>query len=312
MTVSQDLHYGLAKIKNRIAPGFKLRDEKWTIQIWRGPSPFALAPPARGEASAMSAEQVDDLAADFVADPFLIRHDGRWLLFFEALEAESRQGVICYAWSADCEDWHYGGVVLREAFHLSYPYVFKHDETFYMVPESAQAGRVTLYRADDFPTRWSPVTELRQGAYRDPSIVHCNGLWWLFCQSGKTSDSALHLHYAAELEGPWREHPKSPLITGDPHITRPGGRLLQFDGRLFRIAQDTYPEYGLQLFAFEILQLDTDSYSERLVGDGPILKGKGKGLFRERIHHLDAHQIAPGQWIAAVDHSRRTLAPRLA
>jgi hypothetical protein len=310
MTVSHDIHYYLARIKNHIAPALKFRDEIWTIQIWGGKSPFHLAPLQATRNPVLSAQKVNDMVADFVADPFMTFENGRWYMFFEALEQQSRKGVICLATSDEGHDWTYCGVVLREDFHLSYPYTFKSGDTFYMVPESAQAGDVRLYRSTDFPMRWSFVTSLLTGAHRDPSILHFGGLWWLFSQSSENGANALRLHYASELTGTWIEHPHSPLIADDPHFTRPGGRILEYDGRLYRIAQDTYPEYGLQLFAFEILELTTESYAERLVEDGPILKGKGKGLFRERIHHLDAHQIDEGQWIAAVDHSRRTWAPR--
>jgi len=311
MTVSHDIHYYLAKIKNYVAPTLKFRDEVWTIQIWGGSSPFQLAPLQTIKNPVMSAQQVDDIVAAFVADPFLIHESGRWYMFFEALESRSKRGVICLASSSNGHDWRYGGVVLRENFHLSYPYTFKSGDAYYMAPESAQAGAVRLYQSTDFPTQWSFVTDLITGAHKDPSVVQFGGLWWLFSQSSENNASALRLHYASELTGTWIEHPHSPLIADDPHITRPGGRILQFDGRLFRIAQDTYPEYGIQLFAFEILELTTTSYAERLVGDGPILKGNGHGLFRKRIHHLDAYQIGEGKWIAAIDHSRRRWALRI-
>ena len=310
MSVWHDIHHYLAKAKNRVASDLKFRDEIWTIQIWGGESPFQLAPLSTIKNPVVRAEQVSDISAAFVADPFLIREDGHWCMFFEALEGRSGKGVICLALSENGEDWHYSGVVLREDFHLSYPYTFKSSGSYYMVPESAEAGEVRLYRSTGFPAHWDFVTSLLTGAHRDPSIVHLDGMWWLFSQTRDNGGDALRLHYAADLTGPWKEHPRSPLISNDPHVTRPGGRILQHDGRLFRIAQDTYPEYGLQLFAFEILELTCRSYAERPAGNGPILKGKGRGLFRDRIHHLDAHQIGEGRWIAAIDHSHRTWAPK--
>jgi hypothetical protein len=311
MKLLHDIHHSLAKMKNQIVPSLRLRDEIWTIQIWAGESPFRLSPLQTIKNPVMCAEQVTDVAAAFVADPFLTYEEGRWFMFFETLEQHSNRGVICLAQSTDGHCWTYGGIVLREDFHLSYPYTFKVDDAYYMIPESAGAGAVRLYRSTDFPTQWSFVGNLVEGIHRDPSIFQFAGRWWLFSESSPRGDGTLRLHTASELTGPWTEHPRSPIIDGNPHVTRPGGRVLEHDGRLFRIAQDTYPEYGIQLFAFEILELTTTSYLERLVGNGPVLKGKGRGLSRERIHHMDAHKISETQWIAAIDHSRRTWAPKI-
>jgi hypothetical protein len=297
--------YQLAKLKNRIAPGLSFRNEEWSIEVLRGPSPFALDTLDTSQITAITADQVCDTVASFVADPFLVRHDGTWYMFFEALEASSNRGIICAAISKDGLDWAYAGIVLRESFHLSYPYTFKMGQNFYMVPETAQAEAVRLYRCDRFPMQWSFVAKLIDGAHRDPSLVQHDGLWWLFSQSDENGASLLRLHFAADLEGKWTEHPQSPILRNNPHHTRPGGRILQFEDRLFRIAQDTYPEYGLQLFAFEILELTPISYSERILDERPILKGKGHGLFRQRIHHMDAHKLNDGEWLAAIDRSCR-------
>lgn len=310
MAMSTDIQVFLSAIKNRIAPTLRFRNNIWTIHIWGGSSPFQLAPLSATKTPILSAEHVTDIQASYVADPFLVNEGGRWYMFFEVFERGSKRGIISVAMSDDSRSWTYGGVVLREDFHLSYPYVFKNDGTYYMIPETAEAEAVRLYRATDFPNQWSLVGELLPGVHRDPSIVYFDGLWWLFSLTKENNTNALRLHFASELTGNWTEHPSSPLIADNPHITRPGGRILRYNDRLYRIAQDTLPVYGLQLFAFEILELSTESYVERLVGDGPILRGKRKAWYRERIHHLDAHEIGEGSWIAAIDHIDPTWRPR--
>jgi len=311
MTSIKDIQLYLSKFKNRVVPTLRLRDLSWTIHIWSGSSPFELAAPRSVKNPVLSASHVNDLNARFVADPFLVNEGGCWYMFFEALESKSGRGVICLATSINGYDWTYKRVVLREAFHLSYPYTFKKDNTYYMVPESAEDASVRLYKAVQFPTKWTFTKELLKGHYWDPSIVQFEDMWWLFSHNKLNGANDLRLHFASELTGHWQEHPCSPLITNNPHFTRPGGRILRLDGRLFRIAQDTYPEYGLQLFAFEILELSTTSYAERPVGERPIITGKGKVWFRDRIHHLDAHRISDGNWIAAIDYLHPRIKPRL-
>jgi hypothetical protein len=45
--------------------------------------------------------------------------------------------------------------VLEEPHHLSYPFVFEQDGQIWMIPESGAARNVSLYRAVEFPHRWT-------------------------------------------------------------------------------------------------------------------------------------------------------------
>lgn len=295
----------LAGLKKAVLPFLKLRKTTWDIEIYRGPSPFALRNMDPALNPVLTAGSVTDVTAEFIADPFMFRENGGWFMFFETLVRDTNKGVICLATSADGLSWAYRKVILEEPFHLSYPYVFAWEGAHYMIPESAQAGAVRLYRATEFPSTWAFVGELLQGAHRDPSIFRRDGMWWMFSENSGDGRGTLRLYFAAELSGPWQEHPASPVVDGNPHITRPGGRVLQFGGRTYRITQDTYPDYGMRLFAFEITSLTVTSYSEEQVGDGPILAGERTGPLADRIHHMDASQLDDGTWIAAIDHSRR-------
>ncbi len=56
------------------------------------------------------------------------------------MNARTKQGDIGLAVSGDGRTWTYRGIVLDEAFHLSFPYVFEWNGAVYLVPESATAG----------------------------------------------------------------------------------------------------------------------------------------------------------------------------
>ncbi len=118
---------------------------------------------------------------------------------------------------------------------------------------------------------------------------------------GATRDDTLQLFYADELLGPWQEHPLSPVVQNDPNIARPGGRVIQFDGRLIRYAQDDFPTYGNKVRAFEIIELSTTDYREIDVAENPILDGDGLGWNADGMHHIDPLQLSDGTWLAAVD-----------
>src|SRR5262249_62359225 len=58
----------------------------WSIGIYTGKSPFALRPPAGVVNPVLTAQHVTDVRARYVADPFMLRHESSWYMFFEVLE----------------------------------------------------------------------------------------------------------------------------------------------------------------------------------------------------------------------------------
>jgi hypothetical protein len=71
--------------------------------------------------------------------------------------------------------------------------------------------------------------------------------------------------------------------------------------RIYRFAQDCQERYGVAVRAFEILALTPETYQERPVGGDPMLAGSGSGWTAEGMHHVDAHLLDDGSWIACVD-----------
>ena len=296
---------GLYVGKSRGIP-FVTAQSQWSIGIYMGESPFRLSSPPNIENPVLTAKDVTDLQASFLADPFMVKVNSNWYMFFEVMNAVSNQGDIGLATSDDGLNWTYKQIVLDESFHLSYPYVFKYKNDFYMIPETYQTNSIRLYRAFDFPTRWHFEKTLLDGYdYVDPSIFRFNDKWWLFTAS--TSHDTLRLYYANALMGPWIEHPKSPIIEGDANIARPGGRVIVLNGQIIRYAQDDDPTYGNQLRAFKVTKLTTASYDEEEVIDNPILQASGSGWNSKGMHHIDLLQISKNKWIACVDGYRTKL-----
>ena len=281
------------------------RQDVWSIGLYLGSDPLALRPhPSIEQQPLIAAADVTDVPADFVADPFMLQHGSAWCMFFEVLESSSGRGVIALASSADGVTWRYEHVVLREPFHLSYPYVFEWQGAFYMIPESSQATSIRLYRATQFPHQWEFSSELLSGKYWDPSIVRLRGLWWLFAMD---ASSSLTLHYAADLAGPWTAHPMNPIVRASRRSARPGGRVIVWRDTIIRYAQDGERTYGGALRAFEIDELSIEKYREHERHESPILDAAGSGWNASGMHHADPHQIREDHWLACVDGNRQRL-----
>lgn len=280
---------------------FVKRKSEWSIGIYIGKDPFNFVSLDKINNPVLTAKDITDISANFVADPFMINEGSTWYMFFEAMNADTKQGDIGLAISDDGLSWSYRQIVLDEPFHLSYPYVFKWRNEYYMIPESCRAYSIRLYKAVNFPTQWSFLkTLLSENDYVDSSIFYFNDKWWLFT-SRPVKNDILRLYFADDLMGAWTEHPRSPIIIRNANIARPGGRVLIFDDRIIRYTQDDDPTYGNQVHAFEIIELTTVTYKEKLVRKNPILKPRGVGWNKKGMHHIDPHQIEKNKWIACVD-----------
>lgn len=232
----------------------------------------------------------------------MIEWKGQWLMFFEIMNQARGTGEIGVAVSDDMLNWRYKGVALREAFHLSYPHVFEWNNQLYMLPETYEAGEIRLYRCEGPPNQWSFAATLLEMHGSEPSIVRHDGRWWLFTETAPhCTYDCLRLFSADRLNGHWHEHVSSPLVLGNPRTARPGGRIVTMDGRLFRYAQDCLPEYGTRVRALEILAMTTTSYREQEVANSPLLSPSGEGWNAFGMHHIDAHRLGDGRWIACVD-----------
>jgi hypothetical protein len=113
----------------------------------------------------------------------------------------------------------------------------------------------------------------------------------------------LRLFHADRLTGPWAEHPRSPVLAGDLRRARPAGRVIQYGGRLYRFAQDGVPHYGTAVRAFEVVTLTPDGYEERPAAPEVVLAPGPAPWCSGRVHHIDAHEVGPGRWVACVDGS---------
>ena len=277
------------------------RGTKWSIGIYAGASPFSLCAHPRVRNPVLSFEDVKDVRADFVADPFMLRVDGVWHMFFEVMDAESRLGKIALATSGDGLRWNYERVVLEEPFHLSYPYVFEWRGEYYMTPETLQPGAIQLYKADTFPLRWRRVGAIIEGAHADPSPFRFAERWWMLACSTPNKHDTLRLYFADDLTGRWTEHPLSPVVEENCRVARPAGRVVVCDDSVIRFAQDCHPFYGTRVRAFEATELTPTSYREREHKQSPVLNPSGEGWYGQRMHHVDPHPLPGGGWLACVD-----------
>jgi hypothetical protein len=168
---------GVYAEKSRGVPLWQLED-CWSIGMYSGRSPLEIRA-TENHNPVLTRKSVTDVRAAFVADPFMVRTSEGWYMFFEVMPASGYIGNIGLARSDDGKDWKYERIVLDEPFHLSYPYVFSWQNSYYMIPDVYGANAIRLYQA----TRVSVamVTGERIDRRQLCRCLSCasDGRWWL-------------------------------------------------------------------------------------------------------------------------------------
>lgn len=153
--------------------------------------------------------------------------------------------------------------MLKEKFHLSFPFVFENNGTVYMIPETGHDKAIRLYRANKNLNCFTFVKTLIGGKeYVDSSVIHHNGFYYLFTTEKNKSNKYTQCLFSSDsIEGPYKEHPCSPICIGGKY-GRNAGSILQIQGSLYRPTQDCSNKYGENVSLMRIHELDQNKYYE--------------------------------------------------
>ncbi|MEO5755628.1 MAG: glycosyl hydrolase family 43 [Mesorhizobium sp.] len=239
--------------------------ETWHVGIIPEPIHKVLSPEGFDQGRVVWLPRQDPFC--FIADPFGLWQDGLFTVLVEFYDHRVKRGEIHY-FSYDAT-WTLKdhGIALKQDFHLSYPQLIRVGEDIFMLPEAYQSGRLTLYRAIEFPTLWEPVSVLMNEPAVDATVVHHQGHWWMFhalhghdCRDQRE----MHVAFADALTGPWQQHPQNPVRkTWDS--SRPGGSPIVLRGELYLPVQDCVANYGSALNLLRIDRLSPADFSASIV-----------------------------------------------
>ena len=202
----------------------------------------------------------------FWADPFPMKRDGKYYIFFEELPYKTGKGHLSVV-EVDQEGIVAGPYkILERPYHLSYPFIFEWAGELYMIPETSKARTVELYRCVSFPDRWELHRVLLENLHAvDTTLAEIDGRWWMFVgveAEGTKVVYELHLYHAETPLGPWQPHNGNP-VNADDQTSRPAGRIVPRGGAYYRPAQ-VGPGHAMSIYKIE--RLDLESYQETEVG----------------------------------------------
>ncbi|PIQ48588.1 MAG: hypothetical protein COW03_09395 [Cytophagales bacterium CG12_big_fil_rev_8_21_14_0_65_40_12] len=203
------------------------------------------------------------------ADPFLIERNGKHYVFLEELILGKRKKAHISVMELDKKGNYTTPIkVIEEDWHLSYPFVFLHNDRLYLIPESNENNTVDLYVSRQFPFQWERnKTLLSNIKASDTTLFYHNSLFWMFTAvapiPGTSTLDELYLYYSDDIESEnWKPHPKNPIVK-HARFARPAGSIFEYNGKLIRPSQNNAGHYGAGINFQEILILNENEYLEQ-------------------------------------------------
>ena len=207
----------------------------------------------------------------FWADPIVIFENEIYYIFIEELLYDTDKGHISvFEINKD------GSVtqpvkIIENEYHMSYPFVFKYEDKFYMIPETSHNNTIDLYKAKNFPYEWEfEKTIFNNIKATDTTLVFKNQKWWMFTSikefENGTYDNVLSVFNTDNpISGSWKKQIKN-TVKNDIENSRQGGPFFKDENEnLFRVSQNGSNTYGYGYNVHKIVELSETSFREELV-----------------------------------------------
>ena len=237
----------------------------------------------------------------FWADPFVVARSDRFFIFIEEFLYQRKKGHISVL-----ELDHEGNLlnnscIIKKPYHMSYPFVFRVGESWFMIPETSENRTIELYQCLEFPYTWKFVMNLAKNTdAADTTLFRHNDTWWMFTAVSPRTEFAdyreLFVYYSNDLfTDNWLSHPGNPVVS-DIRSARPAGAIFSRDGKIYRPSQDCSGRYGRAVNINEINELTKSGYSECRVARirprwNPELKGLHTFNSAEGIRVTDVYKL---------------------
>lgn len=240
----------------------------------------------------VSLKKIRNLNGSYFADPFVINKKNKNYIFVEEFIKSINKGVISTIELDKEGNQRLYRNIIKESFHLSFPYIFEFKNSLYMVPESNEAKCIRLYKCIKFPNKWQYCYNLMNNINCVDSIIFkkSNYYWLINTLSNKNDfSSQLNIFYSkSPISKKWKAHKKNPVIF-DSTKGRNAGIIIR-NNNIYRISQSYgynnhgIMQYGQSTSINKIIKINNNDYKEIVVKKiNPIFKKDIVGT-----HHLNS------------------------
>ena len=202
----------------------------------------------------------------YLADPFVIERDGLSFCFVEDFDCNSKRGHIS-AYELGNRDATFLAAVIKEPFHMSFPYLFEYEGDLFMCPETSEKNEIRIYRCTDFPLKWQlEKTIMSNVRAADTMLFERDGFWWMLTNIdpsgiGDYCSELFVFRSRSPLSTDWEPHDGNPVIVDSARARNAG--LIRDGEKIYRVSQKQgFDQYGKGSQVNEILTLTTNAYEE--------------------------------------------------
>lgn len=199
----------------------------------------------------------------WTADPFLVKNGDKYYLFFEAFDRLKRKGVIGFR---EIISGSFGkiNVVYEADSHMSYPFIYKENDTFYMIPESKDSGDLFRLKCVDFPHKWEMDKLISSKPLVDTTILDFNGTRYYVSEKVDVPGVFNRVDLFYEENGKFKECENNP-VKDDVNTARGAGSFFEYNGMLVRPSQNCGKSYGEKLNFNQVIDISKVGYREKLI-----------------------------------------------
>lgn len=204
---------------------------------------------------------------EFWADPFFVKFKKKKYIFFEIYNYLKKKGEI------SCVEILNNNIINKKKilelnYHLSYPNIFKHKKNFYLIPESYENNKTTIYKSIKFPYKWKKLKTLfHEKKICDTTVLAHNKKLWLFFNKAEKNinefNKKLYIYKSKDYNfSKIVSHKKNPVIN-NLYSSRSAGSFFKEKKNLIRPAQINKKNiYGYGLSLNKVVKLDLNRFEQ--------------------------------------------------
>ena len=198
------------------------------------------------------------------ADPFIVEENGTYYVLCELMDIKTSHGLLGLA-ELNPGGKTYVRPIADLGCHVSYPNVFKVQDTWYMIPETSGRKTIELYQSVHFPDKWEKKAVLAENiTAADTTVFWQNGRPYVFIYEPHHNPDKLSIARLDVTAGKLTEQ----HLVKEYHtrVGRPAGNVWEENGKSYRPVQSGTQAYGEKMFvyAFEF-DPQTGTYHEQEV-----------------------------------------------
>ena len=236
-------------------------------------------------------ESIKNQPGRYFADPFVIESKNKHYIFVEDYNFKMSKGSISVIEIDQNNNQKLFSDVIKEKFHLSFPFIFEYKNDLYIVPESSADKSIRLYKCINFPNKWIYCYNLISNINcADTIIIKKHEYYWLLTSISDKNDfsSQLNIYYSdSPISQNWKDCSNNP-VRFNIDKARNAGLIVDETEKIFRPTQTCGynkigdNQYGRTIIIRQVKSISAYDFQETYHSTiEPIFKSNLLG-----VHHM--------------------------